>query len=484
LRITNPLFLQWNSFCLAHTLQGHDSMKNHLFLRSLSMLILLSWNQTIYAGAAETCGQALTQIADRKAPKNIVQELVLLTRGILGSSSRMHDQTRSDWGPTIVKDLLTQKRIEIERKLGKKAANEIFALVHAQLNLAMTDIEFKKVKAAEKTNQDIFVLHPHPVKILKGHKNGVVWVSYSPDGKTLLAASYDYTAKLWDVGTGEVLLNFAGEHGHSNYVLSARFSPDGKKVVTTGLDSTVKLWDAKTGEWLLDLPLPKNKVAIVRSAAFSPDGSRLVTPSQDGKANVWSAVTGDLLMTLEETTAEPAKPLTSSLFINDGRAIVTTSLDQTIKVWKVASQELLFELAGEHQHHKPVLFAALSRDQKRILTGALDSTAKVWNAQTGAWIMDLWGETSEQRRGVTSGEFSHNGQMIVTTSDDEIVRLWDAASGKFLREFPPIVSDKTSPQFAGFSADDTHVAISYADGTVRIWQLFQKLEATPSAPTL
>jgi WD40 repeat protein len=38
---------------------------------------------------------------------------------------------------------------------------------------------------------------------LKGHKEAVVCVAYSPDGKTLASGSRDETIKLWDVATGK-----------------------------------------------------------------------------------------------------------------------------------------------------------------------------------------------------------------------------------------------------------------------------------------
>jgi WD40 repeat protein len=64
-------------------------------------------------------------------------------------------------------------------------------------------------------------------------------------------------------------------------VLSAAFRPDGKRVVTASDDTTARLWDANRGE---EAAVLKGHMAPVSSAAFSPDGKRVVTASADNTA--------------------------------------------------------------------------------------------------------------------------------------------------------------------------------------------------------
>src|SRR4051812_24768173 len=58
-----------------------------------------------------------------------------------------------------------------------------------------------------------------------GHTNYVNSAVFSSDGKYVLTASFDKTARLWDATTGKELRQFKG---HTNYVTSAVFSSDGK----------------------------------------------------------------------------------------------------------------------------------------------------------------------------------------------------------------------------------------------------------------
>jgi WD domain, G-beta repeat len=67
--------------------------------------------------------------------------------------------------------------------------------------------------------------------------------------------------------------------------LSAAFSPDGKRIVTASADETARLWDGETGKPIGE-PL-KGHQGSVWSAAFSPDGKRIVTASEDKTARLW-----------------------------------------------------------------------------------------------------------------------------------------------------------------------------------------------------
>jgi WD40 repeat protein len=108
---------------------------------------------------------------------------------------------------------------------------------------------------------------------LRGHRDRVTSVSFSPLGDLLVTASIDHDARIWDVSTGELVRAFQ----HNTAVHDAQFSPDGRWLVTSALRATV--WDADDGVGILRL---QGHDGTVTSAAFAPSGGTIVTGGVDG----------------------------------------------------------------------------------------------------------------------------------------------------------------------------------------------------------
>lgn len=91
---------------------------------------------------------------------------------------------------------------------------------------------------------------------------------------------------------------------HDSRVNSASFSPDGTRVVTASWDNTARLWDVATGK---PLAQPMRHEGNVNSASFNADGTRVVTASDDKTARVWDVAVpwdGRLLAYLDELAAD------------------------------------------------------------------------------------------------------------------------------------------------------------------------------------
>src|SRR6516165_8341890 len=79
------------------------------------------------------------------------------------------------------------------------------------------------------------------------------------------------------------LVSLVTLQGHENPVNNAQFSPDGMSVVTASSDKAARLWETKSGRLLATLQVHDSPV---NSAQFSPDGMSVVTASSDKAARL------------------------------------------------------------------------------------------------------------------------------------------------------------------------------------------------------
>lgn len=336
------------------------------------------------------------------------------------------------------------------------------------------------------------ILNHRELRVLSGHTDRVTFAEFSPDAKTILSASHDGTARLWDANTGSLKVVLAG---HGRRVTHGAFSPDGNTIVTAAADGSVGVWRAANGA---RLRLMKEHTDAVWHISFTRDGSRFVTSSRDGTARVWStgggepplvltvkadypignaeissdgqfvavgnrgdgadifnAHTGQLLVHLQHP-----RGLYSLAFHSNSSILLTACADNTARLWSVPTGTPLGTLAG---HTDRVFHAAFSPDGETILTTSADRTARLWNAHTRSSILTLQGHTDEVRHGA----FSPDGKQVVTSSRDDTARLWNAGTGAQIATLAGHTADVTN---AEFSPDGNRI-VTTGDQTARVWSV-------------
>jgi WD40 repeat protein/class 3 adenylate cyclase len=294
--------------------------------------------------------------------------------------------------------------------------------------------------------------------------------AFSPDGSRIASATWDGSARIWDVATGKTELVLTNPLW---YITDVAFSPDGSRILSASPDGTARVWNATSGDLVTTL---SGHTGEVRSIAYSPDGTRIATGSSEGIARVWDSATGEPIMSLAGHTGA----VESIVFTPDGRQLLTAAVDGTTRLWDVSAaggrdwltvpgpslrlggfafspDGRTFAVPGDvsgvtirdvetgakivtlRGSNARVTQIAFSPDGSRLAAAAgsgepplrsADRTVPVWDVETGDLVMTLRGHTAQ----VNGVAFSPDGSRLATASYDGTVRVWDATSGEMLRK--------------------------------------------------
>ncbi|KAG2112871.1 quinon protein alcohol dehydrogenase-like superfamily [Suillus clintonianus] len=199
------------------------------------------------------------------------------------------------------------------------------------------------------------------VKTFEGHTSRIASIDISTDNKLLASGSWDYTAQIWNLETGKLVIPFKND----DWVGAVRFSMDSKKLAIKSIvGKCLEVWDIQTAK--LDVRIGtvhggagssyapvfwtnKNK-NILTSFSFTDDPAKTIY--------VLDASTLKTVGTPFEGHTNLIRCLTLSF---DGTIIVSGSDDNTIKLWAFESRQLLASFDVQDP-----LTLALSPDSRQL----------------------------------------------------------------------------------------------------------------------
>jgi WD40 repeat protein len=293
--------------------------------------------------------------------------------------------------------------------------------------------------------------------------HGAIWdITFSPDGKTLVAGNEDSTITFWTNITSTQAISQTFDK-HTNDVYSVVISPDGKYLATGSRDNTIGIWDFQHRSFIkfISDKAPYRHTSLgVNSLAFSPDSTTLASGGGDGTIFLWNTmnwVNSDDDSDIPITRIVPKNgSIWSLIFSPDGKVLTAGTSYKNILVWDVGQLEnspnepSMRILTG---HQDWVYNLSFSRDGSKLASASRDHSILLWDTSDWRPIVRLFGHG----RAVVSVDFNAGGDLLASGGNDGKVILWNIPD--FSRHVPEGSNQSITASAVNFAYNSVALAV-------------------------
>ena len=294
---------------------------------------------------------------------------------------------------------------------------------------------------------------------LRGHKDVICAMAWSPDGNHLVTASRDGTARIWDASTG-LERRSLWHNSSSTWIYGLAISPDGKTIVTGSMDEVLRKWDFDSGKLRSSI---KVESSVTRVDFISNQLVIVSTGSYSGATSYQSPS----VYSIEDDSFSLCFncAVYKTIRIAESQSILAADNHGSLVVIDLDSGAIVRKLVG---HEKRVTDFALSPDGRFAISGSIDATIRVWDVETGREQRSLEGHFAEIEAIALSWE---HRLLASKCSGDDTVRLWDCDTWQSIAILPERGSCAFPSGLAFHPTLPILASLGDLDQSIRIWQL-------------
>jgi RNA polymerase sigma factor (sigma-70 family) len=298
----------------------------------------------------------------------------------------------------------------------------------------------------------------------------VYFLRFTPDGTKLVTQSRS-GLRVWDAATGRELRRFGPAVGIS--VFTADMTADGKLALTADSEQrgVLRLWDVGTGRQLREC----GNTGGFGPVRLAPDGKTIAVRGPSGELELRHTATGECRHTLKGYDVRNR----TATFSADSKTLVTGGVDKTIRLWDVTTgrERRRFDCpevvgsVGISPDGKLLASVGVRKENRAqgIIALMPDNQVRIWDAATGKELRQLRVKAkSATQAGLVATAFTPDSKTLVTLGIDYVLRVWDATTGKELRSFSGC---STNSGALALTADGQSAAITSGGTTLRIIDL-------------
>ena len=276
------------------------------------------------------------------------------------------------------------------------------------------------------------------IKVFKNRTTRVPSLSFSPDSKRILAGTSGPGKKnvcyIYEVPSGRVLHKF--DHGRY-YVKATAFSPDGRLAATGGgKNYPIHIFDSNTGKTIHKLI---GKGSIVYSVGFGRDGNSIAWGNTYNYKNACDR--GPLEYWLSFGAKGQKGKIKYIGAVETPKKFMRATSKQEIyslkpgkghKYLKLLKRDkVIHKLKPKSRFNPTQKCYTLTPDNRYVISGGTSGELVMFETKTGKEVRHFYGHSGT----IWSVAVSPEGNLLVSGSNDQTVRVWDIQTGENLFSF-------------------------------------------------